>query len=51
MHFLAELVVAETRLVFAARRGAVENIAHQRKGGRKRERFRREENFSIPFRA
>ena len=49
VHLLAELLVPEARLVFAAGRRAVESLAHQRKGGRKRERFGREQNLATRF--
>ncbi len=46
VHLLAEFLAAEARLVFAARRRAVERIADQRKGRRHRPGFRRQQNFA-----
>ena len=46
MNLLAELVVAETRLILAACRRAVEHIAHHREGRRQCERLGREQNFA-----
>ena len=46
MNLFAELVVAETRLILAAGRCAVEHIAHHGEGRRQCERLGREQNFA-----